>query len=114
MTSRLVQKQHRAVLVGVGLQSENLIDIKQSLAELEELSSSAGIEIVGSVTQILHKYNPATLIGSGKVTEIAALIKETNANLVIIDHQLSGVQTRNTEKEIGCTVLDRTQLILDR
>lgn len=113
MTSRLFQKKHRAVLVGVGLQSENLIDIKQSLGELEELAMTAGVEVVGSLTQVLHKYNPATLIGSGKVTEIQGLVKETSANLAIVDHQLSGVQARNVEKTIGCQVIDRTQLILD-
>jgi len=113
MTGSLFQKKNRAILVGVGLQSESITDIKQSLVELEELANTAGVEVVASVTQILHKYNPGTLIGSGKVIEIQSLVNATKATLVIIDHQLSGVQGRNIEKVIGAHVIDRTQLILE-
>jgi len=113
MSHHIASHTQRAILVGVGLQSESLFEIKSSLAELEELTTSAGAEVVGTLTQALHRYNPATLIGSGKVEEIAQMAKETRANLVIIDHQLSGVQMRNLEKSIECQVVDRTQLILD-
>ncbi len=113
MTGALFQKKNRAILVGVGLQSENLTDIKQSLVELEELANTAGVDVVASLTQVLHKYNPGTLIGSGKVVEIQALVEATQATVAIIDHQLSGVQARNIEKIIGAAVIDRTQLILE-
>ena len=113
MTGGLFQKKYRAILVGVGLQSENIIEIKQSLVELEELASTAGVDVCASVTQVLHRYNPGTLIGSGKVIEIQQLVESTRANIVILDHQLSGVQGRNIEKVIGCQVIDRTQLILE-
>ncbi|MDX9731245.1 MAG: GTPase HflX, partial [Bdellovibrionales bacterium] len=99
--------------VGVGLKSESFIDLKESLFELEELVTSAGGEVVGSVTQVLQAYNPGTLIGSGKVTEIATLVKESGAGAVAVDHLLSGVQIRNLENELKVRVVDRNQVILD-
>ncbi len=57
--------------------------------------------------------DPATLIGSGKVEEIAAVAASTNADLVLFDHDLSPTQLRNLEAALPCRVLDRTQLILD-
>jgi len=81
--------------------------------ELEELVSAAGGEVVGSVIQTLAQWNPATLIGSGKVDEIKQMVQESQATLVVMDHQLSGVQARNLETGIGCKILDRNQLILD-
>jgi GTP-binding protein HflX len=101
------------IVIGVGLKSESFVDLKESLAELEELAHAAGGEVVGSLTQVLAQYNPATLIGSGKVEEIKELVTESQASVVIIDHHLSGVQTRNLEQEWGVRVLDRNQVILD-
>jgi GTPase len=83
------------------------------LLELEELAVTAGAEVVGSVTQVLPSFNPATLIGTGKVDEVKEMVAEAQASLVIIDHQLSGVQARNLEQEFGVRVLDRNQIILD-
>lgn len=100
-------------MIGVGLKSESFVDLKESLAELEELAHAAGGEVVGSLTQTLPQYNPATLIGTGKVDEVKELVKESGASVVIIDHQLSGIQGRNLEKEWGVRVLDRNQVILD-
>lgn len=101
------------IVVGVGLKSEPLIEIKENLLELEELVRAAGGDVVGSVIQILSAWNPATLIGAGKVEEIAEMVNESGATIVIIDHQLSGGQTRNLEQSIKARVLDRNQLILD-
>ncbi len=103
----------RTIVVGVGLKTESFVELKESLAELEELAVAAGFEIVGNVAQTLPSFNPATLIGSGKVIEITELIKESGAQTVIVDHQLSGVQGRNLQTEWGVRVLDRNQLILD-
>ncbi len=105
--------REKAILVGIGLKTENFFDIKESLGELGELAEAAGAEVVGTLTQTLPKYNPATLIGTGKVDELKALALETKAELVMIDHQLSGVQARNLEKVVGIPVVDRTQVILD-
>ncbi|NQZ02021.1 MAG: GTPase HflX [Bdellovibrionales bacterium] len=106
-------EHEKAIVVGIGLKSEDFVEIKLSLAELEELCGSAGAEIVGSVAQVLEKYNSATLLGRGKVEEIRQLVEETEASLVIVDHQLTGVQSRNLEEAFGVPVLDRAQLILD-
>ncbi len=83
------------------------------MAELHELATSAGAEIVGKVIQRKDRPDPATLIGKGKLEEIAAAAKMAEADLVIFDHELSPSQQRNLEREIHCRVLDRTQLILD-
>lgn len=101
------------IVIGVGLKSDSFVELKESLFELEELSIAAGGEVVGSLTQVLNQYNPATLIGSGKVEEIKELVTESQASVVIIDHQLSGIQCRNLEAVWGVRVLDRNQIILD-
>jgi GTPase len=88
-------------------------DADESLAELHELATSAGAEVVGQFFQHRDRPDPATLIGSGKLEELAAAAKMANADLVIFDHELSPSQQRNLEREIHCRVLDRTQLILD-
>lgn len=114
MTQKASIKAHdRAVVVGVGLKSELLTEIKENLFELEELVTAAGGDLVGSITQVLASWNPATLIGSGKVEELAELVKESQATLVVMDHQLSGVQQRNLEQAVKARVIDRNQLILD-
>lgn len=114
MTKNASIKAHeRAVVVGVGLKTEPLSEIKENLLELEELVSAAGGEVVGSLTQVLPSWNPATLIGTGKVEELAELVRDSQAQLVVMDHQLSGVQQRNLEQAVKVRVIDRNQLILD-
>ncbi|MFK8137530.1 MAG: GTPase HflX [Bdellovibrionales bacterium] len=106
-------EDQRAVLVGVGLQSEDKSEYLDSLAELMDLTETAGAEVVATTSQVLEKYNSGTLIGKGKVTEIKNIVKETEANLVIIDKQLTGQQAVKLESEVKVAVIDRTQLILD-
>jgi GTP-binding protein HflX len=86
---------------------------EESLAELRELTESAGARIVGEVLQRRDKPDPATLIGKGKVEEITGAAAMSNAGVVIFDHDLSPSQLRNLEREIKLRVIDRTQLILD-
>src|SRR5512146_833192 len=88
-------------------------DADESLSELRELTVSAGAQIVGEVLQRRDRPDPATLIGKGKLDEIAGAAKMAEADVVIFDHDLSPSQLRNLEREIDCRVLDRTQLILD-
>jgi GTP-binding protein HflX len=89
------------------------LDAQASLAEFRELLLSAGGQVVAEVVQRRPRPDPATLIGSGKVEEIAAIAASTNADLVLFDHDLSATQLRNLEAALPCRVLDRTQLILD-
>jgi GTP-binding protein HflX len=84
-----------------------------SLAELRELTLSAGAQIVGEVMQRRDRPEPATLIGKGKVEEIAGASAMVNADVVIVDHDLTPSQLRNLEREIKARIIDRTQLILD-
>jgi GTP-binding protein HflX len=90
--------------------------LQDSLAELEQLANTAGLEVVGVLEQRLERPNPATLIGSGKVEELVALRADTNAQVVIFDEELSPAQQRELERAIAnetVKVLDRTALILD-
>jgi len=108
-----IKSSDRAIVVGVGLKTEPTSEIKENLLELEELVRAAGGEVIGALIQTLPQWNPATLIGTGKVEEIKEMVQTSGANLVVVDHQLSGVQARNLETTIGVRVLDRNQLILD-
>ena len=89
------------------------LDAEESLVEFRELVLSAGGEIAADVMQRRAKPDPATLVGSGKVEEIAGIAASTEADLVLFDHDLTPTQLRNLEAALPCRVLDRTQLILD-
>ena len=86
---------------------------EESLAEFRELVLSAGGEVAAELIQRRPKLDPATLVGSGKVEEIAGVAASVEADLVLFDHDLSPTQLRNLEAALPCRVLDRTQLILD-
>jgi GTPase len=86
---------------------------EESLAEFRELALSAGAEIVGEFIQRRDRPDPATLLGIGKLQEIAGALASSEADLVLIDHELSPSQQRNIENEVNARVIDRTQLILD-
>jgi GTP-binding protein HflX len=113
ITDNKIRAKDKTIVVGVGLKTEALTEIKENLCELEELVSAAGGEVIGSTVQVLPSWNPSTLIGSGKVSEIKEMVQESGAQIVVIDHQLSGIQSRNLQEEIKARVIDRSQLILD-
>jgi GTP-binding protein HflX len=96
-----------------GPQGSTTLDAEESLAEFRELVTSAGGVVAAEVMQRRARPDPATLIGAGKVEEIAAIAASTEADLVLFDHDLSPTQLRNLEAALPCRVLDRTQLILD-
>ena len=77
------------------------------------LAGAIDLDIVYSVVVVVNDPRPATLLGSGKVEEIAAIVKEEKVEVVIFDHPLTPVQQRNLEKELNAKVLDRTALILE-
>jgi GTP-binding protein HflX len=83
------------------------------MAELRELATSASAEVVGEFIQTREKPDPATLVGRGKLEEIAGAAASAGAELVIFDHDLSPSQQRNIEDALNVRVIDRTQLILD-
>jgi GTPase len=88
-------------------------NLEESLAEFRELALSAGAEIAGDFVQRRDRPDPATLIGKGKLQEIAGAVASAHADVVLVDHELSPSQQRNIENEVGARVIDRTQLILD-
>ena len=89
------------------------LDVEESLAEFRELVTSAGGEVAAEILQKRARLDPATLVGAGKVEEIAGVAASTEADLVLFDQDLSPTQLRNLEAALPCRVLDRTQLILD-
>ena len=89
------------------------IDFDASLAEFQELARSAGATIAAVLIQRRPKPDAATLVGGGKLDEIVATVASTGASLVLFDHNLTPSQARNVEARLPCTVIDRTQLILD-
>lgn len=88
-------------------------EVEESLAELAELTRTAGARIVKSVIQHRAVPDSATFIGGGKAASVASLVEELEADIVIFDCELSPAQQRNLEDLTDCKVVDRTQLILD-
>lgn len=103
------EDEYRAVLVG--LQRDE--DISYSMEELKGLADAAGVEVLGQMIQNLERPNTATLIGKGKVEELAEMVKNMEADTVIFNDELTGMQLRNLEDAVGVRVIDRTILILD-
>ncbi len=103
------QESYRAILVGLSLDG----DISHSMAELKGLAEAAGAEILGMMVQNAEKVISATYIGSGKLQELADYVGEMEADLVIFNDELTGMQLRNIEDAVGVRVIDRTILILD-
>ncbi|NMA33407.1 MAG: GTPase HflX, partial [Clostridiaceae bacterium] len=106
-----MELNERALLVGVDLNNDD--DFEKSMDELENLTEACGYEVAGRIGQNLKTVSNAYYIGAGKVEETAAMVKATEADVVIFDNELTPTQHRNLEKALGCRVLDRTQLILE-
>jgi GTP-binding protein HflX len=102
----------KAVLVGVEV-GKQLWNNEDSLDELEQLAATAGVEVVGRVSQKLSDPNPATLVGKGKLAEIRQTCEQTGADLLLFDEELTPSQQRNLEDALDTKILDRTGIILD-
>lgn len=110
MTDNTVKEITRAVLVSA---DTGEFDAERSLDELEELSRTAGVEVAARVTQKRPAQDSATVIGSGRLEQLADEAKALDVNLIIFDCELTANQTRNIEKILDIRVIDRTTLILD-
>ena len=113
MRSTTPQERERAALVGLFSGPSRQFDPEHSLDELAGLASAAGASVVLRILQERPKPDPATFIGSGKVTSLAAACDESRADVVIFDNELTPAQLRNLEQALDRKVVDRTQLILD-
>jgi len=108
-----VAKRERAALVGLVAGSKRRLEAERSLDELAGLAQAAGAEVVLRVLQERAKPDASTFLGSGKIKTLAASCAETRADLVVFDNELTPAQLRQIEEEVGCKIIDRTQLILD-
>jgi GTP-binding protein HflX len=118
VTAQAAAARDAVVASGAGTKSDGRpsipeFDAEESLAELRTLAESAGAKVVGEILQRRDRPDPATLVGAGKLEEIAGAAASADADVVLFDHDLSPSQQRNIEKIIERRVIDRTQLILD-
>lgn len=109
------QAAHDAAAMGAASQPSSVpvFSAEESLDELRTLALSAGAEIAGEFLQHRDRPDAATLIGKGKLEEIAGAAASVSADLLLFDHDLTASQQRNIEKIVNARVIDRTQLILD-
>ena len=103
----------RAILVGAPSPAESAYETSLHLEELARLTDTAGGLVVGTLVQRLRAPHPKLYLGSGKADELAALVAEQEADLVIFDEELTPAQGSNLESHLGTRVMDRAELILD-
>lgn len=103
------QEEGRAILVGV----QGRESISYFMDELEGLAEAAGIVVLGNMIQNLERPDRVTYIGKGKVEELSEMAANMEANMVIVNDELSGIQMRNLENALDLRVIDRTVLVLD-
>jgi GTP-binding protein HflX len=103
----------RVLLVGVVTDNAAAREFQDRLAELGRLVETAGGEVLQTVQQKRPHIHPQTVVGAGKVQEIALTAQTLGANLIVFDRDLSPAQVRNLETQIGIRVVDRTEVILD-
>lgn len=114
LTARQVDlDQDRAILVGLQESGQSYEDLMDGLAELSRLVESAGGQVLQALWQRREGPNSATVIGSGKVQELALLVQDLGANLVVFDRELTPSQVRTLEEAVGVRVVDRSEVILD-
>jgi GTP-binding protein HflX len=105
----ITKETYKAILVAV----QTTEDVTYSMEELTGLSEAADVEVLGHMIQNLERPDKATFIGKGKVAELAEMCKNMEADAVIFNNELSGIQLRNLEEQLNVKVIDRTILILD-
>lgn len=110
---KVQEGEERAVLVGLISEGSDAWQVEDDLDELAQLARTAGASICTRVTQARQRPHPAHFLGSGKAQEVALLVQELGANLVIVDSELTPTQQRKLEQMIAVKVIDRTELILD-
>lgn len=109
MSDKIIME--KAIIVGVNLNVRD--DFEESMLELENLAKACHIKVVGRVDQNLRKPHAQYYVGTGKVDELRIAIEYFDAELVIINHELTPSQLRNLEKALAIRVVDRTNLILE-
>jgi GTP-binding protein HflX len=105
--------EERAFLVGLVSDGTDAWQVEDDLDELAQLAKTAGAGICGRMTQTKQQPDPKFFLGSGKMQEVALLVQELGATLLVVDQELTPNQQRNVEAVVGVKVIDRTELILD-
>ncbi len=108
-----IQKEEKAVLVGMVQKEQTEQQVQEYLDELAFLAETAGAVTVKRFTQKLQHPDSRTFVGKGKLEEIGVYVKGKDVRVVIFDDELTGAQINNIEKAIGVKVIDRSDLILD-
>ena len=110
-----LREKEKALLVTADIFSMRTkgFSVEDEASELRELAKTSGADIIEEVVCHYDKPSPNLFIGKGKAAELNLLAEEHGINVVIFSYDLSGTQQRNLEEEIGCKVIDRTQIILD-
>ncbi|MFV9567688.1 GTPase HflX [Thermoanaerobacter mathranii] len=103
------EKIERAILVGIISTTED----EESMGELKELALTAGVEVIGVMTQKRDTIHKAHYIGKGKLEELKFFVENQEADLIIVNDELTGTQIKNMEDFLNVKVIDRTNLILD-
>jgi GTP-binding protein HflX len=111
MSQETREKPKRAVVAAVQLSSVSDLEFEASLTELRQLAKTLGFEVVGTFRQKRARFDQAAYFGAGKREELRFLAED--ADVVLVDHEISPSQARNLEKEVGCEVMDRTMVILE-
>ncbi len=106
------KEKEKAVIVGVAFNKIG-VNFDKELEELSSLCFTSGIQVVASTYQNIKEQNASTLLGSGKVDEISQLVKQFDADVVVVDCELSGSQINNISNQVNAKVIDRSMLILD-
>ncbi len=118
-TIEIEQIEEKVILVGVSGQEPDAANCGQrdftedSVLELAELVKTAGAVVVGTMIQKRELVHPGTYVGTGKVAELAAMVKELEATGIVCDDELSPAQLKNLEAALDTKVMDRTLIILD-
>jgi len=109
----VAEGEERAFLIGLICDGINSWQVEDDLDELARLARTAGATVCGRLTQTRPGPDPKYFLGSGKMQEVALLVEELGATLLVVDQELTPNQQRNIEDTVGVKVIDRTELILD-
>jgi GTP-binding protein HflX len=113
IAQRVAENRDLVILVGLQTEQTNPQEFEDNLIELTRLVDTAGGEVLETISQKRAQPHPQTVIGTGKVQEIALKVQTLGANLVAFNRELSPAQIRNLETQFGVRVVDRTEVILD-
>lgn len=113
MGNETKQEPEKVILVGIATREVTPKQAREHLAELGRLADTAGAVVVDQVLQRRHTFDTSTLIGEGKAKEVAALVEQHEADIVLFDEDLSGSQAKKLETLIKAKIMDRSGIILD-